>query len=306
MRRGLLIANPSASRFTGANFRRVRDVLSESFDLEVDWPHDAGETQSRSREAAVDGFAAVFAMGGDGVVHHAANGLVGTATALGIIPSGTTNVLARIIGLPSKPHRAAAAQVELSPVPTRLALIEPLDGSAPMYATFAVGVGFDAAVVELAERRPHSKVSLGGLHFATTAVSRLLSEWRSRVANLRVDCDGDRMDAVALLAQVHRPYTYFGRVPLHITSAPVVGMAAAAAGNLEIHRAGEMLGRAVLHRSFPDRLGMKVWTGFQELVVEADPAAPYQADGELLGITSGVKITPAEDAILVLRADSQS
>jgi len=245
-------------------------------------------------------------MGGDGVVHHAANGLVGTATALGIIPSGTTNVLARIIGLPSKPHRAAAAQVELSPVPTRLALIEPLDGSAPMYATFAVGVGFDAAVVELAERRPHSKVSLGGLHFATTAVSRLLSEWRSRVANLRVDCDSDRMDAVALLAQVHRPYTYFGRVPLHITSAPVVGMAAAAAGNLEIHRAGEMLGRAVLHRSFPDRLGMKVWTGFQELVVEADPAAPYQADGELLGITSGVKITPAEDAILVLRADSQS
>ena len=38
-------------------------------------------------------------MGGDGVAHHVGNALVGTDTALGLIPVGTTNVLARILGI---------------------------------------------------------------------------------------------------------------------------------------------------------------------------------------------------------------
>jgi diacylglycerol kinase family enzyme len=303
MRRLLLLANPSASGFTGALFRNVVSTLSESFDVVAEWPSGPGETRERSANAAEEGFSVVAAMGGDGVVHHAANGVAGTAAALAIIPAGTTNVAARIFGLPKKPGHAAETIAVLPSVPTRLAKIEStLDGEATVeHATFAVGVGFDADVVERADRRPHSKLRFGGVHYAESATSALLLDWRGKPANLRVDVDGARVDGVAMLTQVHRPYTYFGRVPLHITRRPVDGLAAVVAEDLEVHRAAAIFGRAVLRRPMSERSGARVFERFARLAIDAEPATPYQADGEHLGLTSHLEVTPAEAAILIVR-----
>jgi diacylglycerol kinase family enzyme len=303
MRRLLLLANPSASGFTGASYRDVVSVLSDSFDVDAEWPHGPGETRELASQAAADGYAVIAAMGGDGVVHHAANGAVGTDAALGIIPAGTTNVVARIFDLPKKPRKAAAAIASLPSVPTRMARIEStFEGeTAVEYATFAVGVGFDADVVERAERRPHSKLQFGGLHYAESAISALLRDWRSRPANLRVEIDGVRTDGVAALTQVHHPYTYFGRVPLHITRGPVDGLAVVVAEDLEIHRSAEIFARALLRRPLSERLGAPVFSRFEKMVIEADPAAPIQADGEHLGRFSHLEITPAHHALLVVR-----
>lgn len=303
MRRLLLLANPSASGFTGALYREVVDVLSKDFDVEADWPHGPEETRERAARAASDGYAIVAAMGGDGGVHHAANGAAGTNAALAIIPVGTTNVAARIFGLPRKPARAAAAIARLPSVPTRLARIQSRSGdtTAAQFAVFAVGAGFDADVVERAERRPHSKVQFGGVHYAESAISALIRDWRGRPANLRVDIDGSRFDGVAALTQVHHPYTYFGRVPLHITRDPVDGLAAVVAEDLEVHRAVGIFAKAVLRRPLGERLGANVYGGFNRMTIEAEPATPFQADGEHLGVASFIEITPASDALLVVR-----
>ncbi len=53
-----------------------------------------------AREAANHGFDAVIAVGGDGSVNETAAGLTGSKTALGIIPTGSGNGLARHIGMP--------------------------------------------------------------------------------------------------------------------------------------------------------------------------------------------------------------
>jgi len=303
MRRLLLLANPSASGFTGALYRDVVSILSTSFEVDAEWPQGPGETRARASRAAEDGYAVVAAMGGDGVVHHAANGAVDTTAALAIIPVGTTNVAARIFGLPRRPKKAAAAVANLPSVPTRLARIESTGGGDKKveFATFAVGVGFDADVVERAERRPHSKLRFGGFHYAESAISALLRDWRGRPANLRVDVDGTRFDGVAVLTQVHNRYTYFGRVPLHITQRPVDGLAAVVAEDLEVHRAAEIFARAVLRRPLGERLGARVYARFERLTIEAEPATPFQADGEHLGLASHVVITPAPDALLVIR-----
>lgn len=303
MRRLLLLANPSASGFTGALFRDVVVTLSESFDVVAEWPRGPEETREHAAAASANGYAVVAAMGGDGVVHHAANGVAGTTAALAIIPAGTTNVAARIFGLPKRPARAAEAIAALPAVPTRLARIESIgDGTTTVeYATFAVGVGFDADVVERADRRPHSKLRFGGFHYAESATSALLRDWRGRPANLRVDVEGDRIDGIAVLAQVHHPYTYFGRVPLHITREPVDGLAAVVAEDLKVRRAAEIFGRAVLRRPMSQRTGARVFESFERLVIDAEPPTPYQADGEHLGLSSHVEITPANGAILVVR-----
>lgn len=307
MRSAVLISNPSASQFTGGSFREVVASLSASFDLATEWPINATEASTASARAVEQGVDVVFAMGGDGVAHHVANALVGTSTALGLIPVGTTNVLARVLGVPLVPLDAAKSATEWRPRPTRVALVEALteSGEQTRYATFSLGVGFDADVVSIAESRPYAKLRFGGVHYARTAVGRLLSTWRSHTPNLRITCEGDRFDGVVALTQVHSPYTYFGNVPLHLAHDRIDGLATLAVSSLGILRSSEILARAVLGRRHRDATGTRLWTAYESLVIEAEPATAFHADGELLGMARYLKITPAHTALLVLRPENQ-
>lgn len=305
MATALLIANPSASQFTGGLYREVVNILKADFDLTTEWPISALETGIATRRAADSGVDAVFAMGGDGVTHHVANALVGSNTALGLIPAGTTNVLARILGVPKKPRAAAQAATRYTPLPTDMVKVDAdtAFGRITRFATFSLGIGFDADVVSAAETRPFAKSHFGGVHYATTAVTRLLTNWRTEVPNLRIDCDGDRFDAVVALTQVHNPYTYFGKVPLHLAPDPPEGIATLAANSLSVVRATEIFSRAVLRRRHREATGIKLWSGYELLIVDAEPTAPFQADGELLGDASRLEVQPAIGAVLVLRPD---
>lgn len=304
----LLIANPSASQFTGGLYREVVSALKPAFDLTTEWPTSARETGVTTHEATKAGIDVVFAMGGDGVAHHVANALVGSETALGLIPVGTTNVLSRILGIHQKPVVAALSASEFERIPTDMVRVVSTTefGVSERYATFSLGVGFDADVVEAAELRPFAKSRFGGVHYATTAVGRLITTWRTQPANLRIECDGDRFDAIVALTQVHDPYTYFGRLPLHLTEDPPDGLATLAAEDLGVLKAAEIFGRAVLRRGHRTGTGTKLWTRYEELIIDAEPKTPFQADGELLGHASRLVIRPAKNAITVLRPHTPS
>jgi diacylglycerol kinase (ATP) len=60
----------------------------------------AGHAEELARQAAVEGFRVVVAVGGDGTVNEVARGLLGTAAALGVVPRGSGNGLARHLKLP--------------------------------------------------------------------------------------------------------------------------------------------------------------------------------------------------------------
>jgi diacylglycerol kinase family enzyme len=99
------------------------------------------------QQAIAEGCDTVFACGGDGTVHDVLQSLVGTGTALGIIPLGTANVLTHDLGLPFSP--AAAAQAALQAKPLRIALgrldYQDFEGQpASRYFTITVGIGADA------------------------------------------------------------------------------------------------------------------------------------------------------------------
>lgn len=303
MDRAVLIANPSASQFTGGLFRDVVTTLSNRFDLDTKWPVSGNDTLRQTKAVVFEGVDVVFAMGGDGVAHHVANGVEGSETALGVIPAGTTNVLARILGISQNPRRAAEQAIEVEPVPTRVARLSGTSGSGPInrVATFSVGVGFDAAVVDAAERKPYAKVRFGSVHYASTAVGRLTHDWRTKMPNLRVEADGDSFDAVAALTQVHHPYTYFGKVPLHLTPDRPEGMATLAVNGLGFKSATGILTRAVLGRRHTEKSGAHLWTDYDSISIVADPPAPFQADGELLGEVHELVIEPKDDGMFVLR-----
>jgi diacylglycerol kinase family enzyme len=301
MRRLILVANPSASGFTGAGFRRVVSTLGETFEVRTEWPEDAAGSRRCAAQAAADGIDVVAAMGGDGVVHHVANGLVGTRTALGIIPAGTTNVLARIHHMPKDAVKAAEAlrTAESEVVPAarvRFLDVEREDD----HAFFSFGVGLDADVVEVAEQRPHSKLYFGPIHYLQTVAGRVLGTYRTKLPNLRIDCAGEHIDGVTVVVQVHDRYSYLGPLPLRLAPGADADLTVAAIGRLDLATTADVIGRLVTRRAIGNGTRVHVWSDVDTVGVSAEPATLVQADGELLGEHGSIEVTLVPDAVAIL------
>jgi diacylglycerol kinase (ATP) len=65
-----------------------------------------GEARDFAADAAAAGYGVVLSIGGDGTANEVAWGLIGTDTALGLVPMGSGNGLARTLGIPLRPERA--------------------------------------------------------------------------------------------------------------------------------------------------------------------------------------------------------
>ncbi len=302
MRRLLLVANPSASGFTGAALRDVEATLTDAFEVVTTWPSGPAESRQAAADAAADGYSVVVAMGGDGVVHHVANGLAFTGTSLGVIPTGTTNVVARILGIPTKPAKAAARIVSGQKRLTSLAHIateSPLAARSE-YALFSLGMGLDADVVAVSDRRPAAKYHFSSVNFAGIAARQVFSNYRTRHPDMLVECAGERVHASTILVQVHDLYTYWGRVPIRLTPDPGDGLTAVAVERVSATRTVGLAARGLLKQSLRNQRGTHVFHDFEKLIIHAEPAAQFQADGELLGTTESVEITPAYDALSVV------
>lgn len=300
MRRLLLIANPTASQFTGGMHRDVTTVLRKAYDIEPAWPGSPDEATELTMQAVTDGVDVVVAMGGDGVVHRVVNGLAESETALGIIPVGTTNVLAEILGVPSKP-KDASKFLATSPTGRACPLARiTVDDRSIHWATFAVGAGFDAEVVRQAERQPHRKYHFGGVHYARSAASVLWSSFRGRYPTMRVETNAEPFDAVSVLVQIHWPYTFFGRMPLTLAEEPPIhGVHVAGFERLALHAAPTIAARAMrgrLHRA----AGAHLVEDTPYVVVEAEPPTYLQADGELLGLAGRIRIEAVPAGVTVL------
>ena len=93
------ILNPKSGK-TPADPERVAHVVQINFPgADMRLTQAPSHATELAREAAHLGFESVVAIGGDGTINETARGLVGTQTALGIIPHGSGNGLAREIGM---------------------------------------------------------------------------------------------------------------------------------------------------------------------------------------------------------------
>ena len=282
--------------------------LRESYQVETEWPGTTAEARSISAAAAADRFDLVVAMGGDGVVHHIANGLAGTGTALGIIPAGTTNVLARILGLPRKPRAATefiCRRPPVAAVPTAmLTLDHGASGVESRLATFACGAGFDAAVVQRAEQEPHRKYRLSGLHYARSATSVAWGGFSDRSPDLMVTTRNRSAEAVAVFISLYDRYTYFGSIPVRFGSHRPDALSVLLARELPRRRLFSILRRVVTGAELSGAEGFEVWTGVTSVQVSASGGFPAQADGELLRYPLSFSVAARPDHLKVLRPGS--
>ena len=142
----LIIFNPVAGRRRAAALWHVLDVLVENgVKIEIAETQHAGHATELARQAAQRGVSMVVAAGGDGTIAEVANGLLGTQTALGVIPLGTANVLAKEYNLSTTPRGIANALTYKRCKNLWPGLAQHAQG-AHVFVQM-LGVGFDGAVV---------------------------------------------------------------------------------------------------------------------------------------------------------------
>lgn len=103
------ILNPRAGVAAHGTREAVERGRPSWKDYAVYLTREPGHATLLAREAVAAGADLVLAVGGDGTVNEVAQGLLGSAAALGIVPAGSGNGLARALRLPLQPGAALAA-----------------------------------------------------------------------------------------------------------------------------------------------------------------------------------------------------
>jgi YegS/Rv2252/BmrU family lipid kinase len=182
-----LVYNPSAGmRAAREQIHRAMDELrGRGWSLDLIETTRPGEAERLAREAAAERIGALIAVGGDGTVNEAANGLAGSATVLGVLPLGTANVWAKEMGLPLGDLTTAAQR--LAEASVRRIDVGEVRGPtiAPRVFVLWCGVGLDAAITRDVEPQREMKRRLGALMFWLVGIRDAWS-YRGKRATLQL------------------------------------------------------------------------------------------------------------------------
>lgn len=335
MARSLIIVNPYASRMRQQGDRmELLDELRAALARRDGAPPELVETAAQSQtrpavEAAVhEGAAAVVGVGGDGTLREIAAALAGTGVPMGIVPAGTGNLLAGIVGIPASMPAAVAAietagprTIDLGAVTLRLVAAPEAEATAAgpeaeattapdanarppgeQQAVFAIGcgAGFDARV--MATTPGHLKQRLGRAAYFAQAIRLAV---HIDAVPYRLTVDGETIEVEASIALVTNmgqlvPGAIGPRLPIEfddgLLDLIVVGARGPIAG---VRGLADQLFRTSLGGgSGSNSLRLQC----RSVTVEADRAEPLQVDGDPVGWGSlEASVLPAALDVLVPR-----
>lgn len=319
------VANPSKPDVADLRDRILRTVAEQGLpqplwlETTVD---DPGVGQAR--EAVRRGANLVVAVGGDGTVRAVAEGLVGTDVAMGLVPLGTGNLLARNLDLPVG-DAIAALRVALTGTDRRidvgwLRVLQP-DGDnldevssaaaassetdrSPREHLFLViaGVGFDAAMI--ADTDDGLKARVGWIAYFVSGIRHL--HGRRLRAVVRLD---DEPPATLRLRSLL--VGNCGRLPGGITLLPDAvlddGWLDVAAIDTRGGVAGwaQLLGEVVLQgvgvrTELPAKIGRIDHARARRVHVRLASGEQVQVDGDIVGRARDIE-TRVEPGVLVVR-----
>jgi YegS/Rv2252/BmrU family lipid kinase len=300
MRTAVIIYNPTAGRFSVKPF--VKSAVNE---LEsAGWKVDAAESKSGehiielARAAAREKKDAVFAVGGDGTIGNVVNGLVGSETALGVLPAGTANVWSIELGLQpfawTNPWVMRRNTAILANAPCHRVDVGLCNQT---FFMMWAGIGLDAMTIQALEPRIRLEKFFAMPEYAASAIWQA-AQWSG--LKMRVWTDEQEVEGHFILALATNIRHYMGGLTNLSPDAYIND------GLLDLWLfSGNNLGDALRH-------AYELWRGthvnseaaqripFRNLRVEADSSYWIQTDGEARGSTQVAEISVQARALKLL------
>ena len=188
-----VLFNPNARSTRGR--RALRFLMANAQDFILYATRSIEDAQELATKFANNGEPVVLAAGGDGTLNGIIKSLIGSNTALGVLPTGTMNVFAREIGLPVPNLQRSNLNKALEVIKDgHITEVDLFHANGQPFVQMA-GVGFDAQVIE--DTTIESKKLLGPLAYLKSAV-KLLGD---NPPKMTLVCkDGREIEGVAVLA----------------------------------------------------------------------------------------------------------
>jgi YegS/Rv2252/BmrU family lipid kinase len=280
-KRILVIINPRAGQRRTARIRRLIDDYMErhSFDYTIKETQTATDAEQWARTARAEGYDLVVAVGGDGTIRDACEGLMRSRSEIPLaqIPTGTGNITARALRIPTIDTRKALDLIKTGKV-------QHFDiGYLPnhdRYFTFVAGAGYDAYLIHDTTRE--LKKTLGFFAYVANGVKHFFKIRRVKVT-LEIDGEVRHIRAHTVMA------INIGSIPnIQWSIGPNIDPHDGKL-NLVIMSSRNILGSLIVLV----KIITKNYHGFSALQhiegerirVSTDPPLPIQIDGEALGTT---------------------
>jgi diacylglycerol kinase family enzyme len=276
--------------------REVEQELARVGELRTELTRGPGHAAELCRDGGdVD---AVVVFSGDGTYNEALNGIA-ERMPIGFVPGGGTSVLPRALGLAREPrHAAAQIAAAIEAGRTRRISLGRVNGRR---FSFSAGIGFDAEAVRRLDAlgRDEDGQRPGDVAFAWTVVRMVLGRRAQYEPSLEVE--GHGRAAFLLVANVD-PYTYAGRVALHVAPDAQFELGLDVVAPREVTPASLVrLGRyALTGRGQTGDPRVIYAHDLDRAVVHCDRPLPLQADGEDLGDVTDAVFEAERDAVSVL------
>lgn len=192
-----LIINPISGTHSkeGLAERLVAGLHERGFEVVAEMTRCADDATRLAKHAVEQGFDGVLACGGDGTVNEVARAMTGTGVAMGIIPAGSGNGLARHINIPIDPMMALDVIAERCVRDCDYGVVN----GHPFFCTF--GMGFDAAVSD----RFASSASRGKMTYVKSALQEFVNY---KAQPYRIVADGEEITDEAYVVAVANASQY--------------------------------------------------------------------------------------------------
>jgi diacylglycerol kinase family enzyme len=292
-KRMLIIVNPYATTVSDRLKNLVVYALQGRYEVEAVMTEAQNHATEIGAEARDGNYDIVVAFGGDGTLNEIANGLAGTDVPVTILPGGSTNVVARTLGIPND---VVDATEHLLGIADRF---EPrkidLGTANGRRFVFSCGCGLDATAAMKVDQRPKLKARAGPYFYTWIAVESFYRHYLRNPVQMRFETGDRSSQGVTVLAQNSDPFTYFGNRAVRVCENVELGDGTLSVGVLRRARQRDMGPiiarvlydglRASEHRHidhFEDVTSGKVTS------VSADPSGhprpfPVQVDGDYIG-----------------------
>lgn len=263
---------------------------------------ERGHATRFAHDAAERGVDTVVAFGGDGTLNEVATGLAGSNTALMMLPGGSTNVFVRSLGASNDP--VIALQQFSSGLDHDNVHPISLGRANGRYFCFHAGIGFDAAVVELVERRASLKRIIGQPLFALSAAQAWFKTYDKKYPHFSVEVDGKKIPNGFLTIVLNsNPYTYIGKRAVNLSTAASIDKKLVAITFRKLTT--PLMVRTVLQALRQDQIsassGIEVRTDVEDVKINFATPFPYQLDGDYLGEQTSLHIEHRPEAIRLVK-----